>query len=434
MNNNFDLPINDRSISVGRLLSLPVILWVMVWLGIDTGPWVFRQIPMSLLGWLQYCRAAFPLVVLFVTYIVIAEKGRFPNNAAKGPVKLWLVYGMVSLGVCVISPQPLHAAYWAANYISVIAVVTVFLLSENKLSSAIQLNYLTWSITSVLLTILVFVARDVLFVDSRYGWVTGYGIVNRMKSIGNIAMSRSSGMARFAAIPGIVSFVFLLTGSGIKRYFWVIPCVLSALLIWFMQSRGAILGFGFSMAFVLIFLGPRSRLFGIIGLIMVGLLYFTDIIPDRTARYVKKHFYRGQNYEQLKTLTGRTRAWEKAWRQIKKHPIFGKGPQADRYFIREHVHNTYLYALLQSGVVGATAFVGGLIWAWGLFFQAILRKTADQLGQRVVLIQTGGILAFFTVRSIPEVCGAMFGVDLMIMVPVLAYLGVLDQEGKTQIE
>jgi len=59
-----------------------------------------------------------------------------------------------------------------------------------------------------------------------------------------------------------------------------------------------------------------------------------------------------------------------------------------------------------------------------------LRKTADQLGQRVFLIQAGGVLAFFTVRSIPEVCGAMFGVDLMVMLPVLAYLGLLGQQEK----
>ena len=37
----------------------------------------------------------------------------------------------------------------------------------------------------------------------------------------------------------------------------------------------------------------------------------------------------------------------------------------------------------------------------------------------------GAILVFFTVRSIPEVSGAMFGIDLLILVPALAYLGVL---------
>lgn len=359
----------------------------------------------------------------------MAERGDFGKKIINGPVKLWLIYGIISLGVCIISPKPLDAAYWAINYISVLAAATLFLQGEKKLAKAIQLNYLSWLVTALFLVILVFVARDTLFVDYRYGWITGYGIVNRMDGAANMAMSRSSGMARFAAVPGVVAFIFLLTGTGLKRILWAIPFILSAALIWFMQSRGAILGFAFAMAFVMLFLGPRSRLFGLIGLITVGLLYFTDLIPDQAERYVKKHFYRGQTSEELMTLTGRTRAWKKAWRQIKKAPIFGRGPQSDRYLIKTHVHNTYLYALLQSGIVGAAAFTAGLVWAWILFFQAILRKTADQLGQRVFLVQAGGVLAFFTARSIPEVCGAMFGVDLMVMVPVLAYLGLLGQQG-----
>lgn len=428
VNNEVALHPANRITSWVRYISLPALLWIAVWLGINTGPWVFKQTPDNLLDWLNYFRTVFPTAVLFIAYIVMAERGDFGKKIINGPVKLWLIYGLISLGICIKSPKPLDAAYWAVNYLSVFAVMAIFLLGENKLAKVVRLNYLSWIVTAFFLCILVLVARDVLFVDYRYGWLTGYGIIHRMDTVGNVTMSRSSGMARFAAVPGIVTFVLLLTGSSWKRILWIIPFVLSAVLIWFMQSRGAILGLAFSMAFVTIFLGTRSRIVGFIGLISIVLLYFTDFIPDRAERYIKKHFYRGQTQEELLTLTGRTRAWKKAWLQIEKTPIFGRGPQSDRYLIKTHVHNTYLYALLQAGMVGATAFVGGLVWAWVLFFRAILRKTADQLGQRVILIQTGGILAFFTVRSIPEVCGAMFGVDLMVMVPALAYLTLLDRE------
>ena len=410
------------------MVSFPSLLLIMIWLSVNTGPWVFKSTPTSLLDWLHYFRTFFPWVVLFIAYIVMAERGSFNTEAISGPVKLWLIYGIISLGICINSPKPLDAAYWAINYLAVFAAVALYLKGENHLARAVQLNHLSWCITTLFLIILVLVARDALFVDYRFSWITGYGIIHRMDAVVNVTMSRSSGMARFAAVPGIVSFVFLLTGFSWKRILWFIPFVLSAVLIWFMQSRGAILGFAFSMAFTMLFLGSRSRFFGLIGLILVGSLYFTDLIPARAAKYIKKHFYRGQSREELMTLTGRTRAWKKAWRQIAKKPILGRGPQSDRYFIKEHVHNTYLYALLQAGVVGAAVFVGGLVWAWVLFFRAILRKTADQIGQRAILIQTGGILAFFTVRSIPEVCGAMFGVDLLVMLPALAYLTLLDRQ------
>ncbi len=163
-------------------------------------------------------------------------------------------------------------------------------------------------------------------------------------------------------------------------------------------------------------------------MLLMGTAYWTGSLPEHSITYAKQHFYRGQSEKDLRTLTGRTRAWKKAAKEVKKSPVIGYGPQADRYLIKEHVHNTYYYALLESGILGTLFFVGGLIWAWILFFKAVSQKGVDRLGQRTLLMQVGGILAFFTIRSIPEVCGAMFGVDLMVMLPALGYLQVLSRQ------
>ena len=413
---------------IARYISIPTLMIMAVWLGVNTGPWVLKKTPISILEWIHYLRTLFPITVIILTsFAFFGRENR--NKTYSEATTWWLMYGLISLITCINSPRPIDATYWALNYLAVFAAITYYIREGNRLVKTIFLNYLNWIITALFLIILVFVARDVLFIDHRYGWITGYGVVGRMKGVADMAMSRSSGMARFAAVPGIVSFVFLLKSSNKYRLLWIVPFLFSATLIWAMQSRGAILGFTFALAFILIFLGTRSRIFGMAGIVIVLIFHFTNVIPDRVERYVVKHFYRGQDYEELATLTGRTRAWRHAWHQIKKAPLMGRGPQADRYYIKEHVHNTYLYALLQSGFLGTIAFIGGLVWAWFLFFKAILRKTAERLGQQYFLMQVGGILAFFTVRSIPEVCGAMFGVDLLVMLPAMAYLGILDQEG-----
>jgi O-antigen ligase len=282
------------------------------------------------------------------------------------------------------------------------------------------------------LAILVFLARDALFVDSRFG-MTGYGIVNRVGTVADMSMSRSSGMARFAAVPGIVCFVLLWQSRGVLRFFYGVIFLLSGALIYLMQSRGAIFGLAFAIFFVMLFMGAKERRFGAIFLILLGLTLYADVIPERKIEQVTEHLT-GTRHEELETMTGRTRAWEKGWKKVPKSPVWGYGPQADRYLIKEHIHNTYMYALMSSGFAGAAAFAGGLVWAWVLFLRAIIRRVADRFGQRLFLIQAGGILAFFTVRSIPEVCGAMFGVDLMVMLPVLAYLAVLDQKGREDRE
>ena len=409
-------------------LSFPALLWLMLWFSINIGPWVFKTEPTSLLEWLHYIRAFFPFIVLFFASLLVAGR-QSQGGGLSGPVRLWLVYGLTGLAACWMSPKPYSAVYWAIAYLSVFAAMNSYLKGQDVVGRAMHLNYLSWLVTTVLLAILMVVARDKLFIQGPSG-LTGYGIVNRMEMVGEMAMSRSSGMARFAAVPGIVSFVFLWHGRVWKRFLWAILFFFSGVMIYIMQSRGAILGFGFAIAFIMLFLDVHTRWVGALLLVLFGALLLSDMFPEKMGGEVLNHLYRRQSIEELHTLTGRTRAWEYGWQEVMRSPVWGWGFQADRYLIKEHVHNTYLYALMTSGFVGVAAFVGGLGWAWLLFFSNLKSGVADRLGQKVLLIQVGGLLAFFTARSIPEVSGALFGVDFMVMLPILAYLSILDRQHK----
>ena len=414
--------------------SFSALLWLMLWLGINTGPWTLKRTPTTSIALLHYIRTLFPFLVLSISLVLsLAQKGA-EIKVLSGPVKLWLAYGLIGLGACLVaSPRPFSGAYWAICYLSVFGGVNSFLQGHDPLERAVVLNYLTWIITTVFLVILIFTARDALLVDNRTG-MTGYGIVQRVGTVGDMAMSRSSGMARFAAVPGVACFVLFWQSKGIIRLLWAGIFFMSAALVYLMQSRGAILGLAFAVFFIMLFMGTKSRRLGAVFLLLLGLAVYTHVIPDREIEQVTEHITRGQSVEELQTMTGRTRAWEKGWEKVLESPLWGWGPQADRYLIKEHVHNTYMYALLSAGFLGAAAFVGGLAWVWFLFLRAVRERTAERFGHRFFLLQAGGILAFFTVRSIPEVCGAMFGVDLMVMLPAIAYLVVLDQKGKEKKE
>ena len=150
---------------------------------------------------------------------------------------------------------------------------------------------------------LLFIARDVLFVESRWG-LTGYGIYGEMPTVADMPMSRSSGLARFAAIPGVIAFVFLWKGK-IKRLVWAAVFVFSAILVYLMQSRGAILGFGFALSFVMLFLGRKTRAVGIFLGILIFILLFTNIIPEDFVRFQMERFMRGQDTDQFYSMTGR---------------------------------------------------------------------------------------------------------------------------------
>ena len=151
-----------------------------------------------------------------------------------------------------------------------------------------------------------------------------------------------------------------------------------------------------------------------------GLALAANLVPQS----VVDHIERGEDSAELASLTGRTRDWETATEYIAKSPLVGWGAEADRWLFDTHVHNAYLYAAMQSGVPGALLFAGGLVWVWIGVWRVATSGIAERLGS-ASFAQCLGLLAFFTVRSIPEVSGAMFAVDLMVMLPAMAYITVL---------
>ena len=67
------------------------------------------------------------------------------------------------------------------------------------------------------------------------------------------------------------------------------------------------------------------------------------------------------------------------------------------------------------------------MWGWVLFARAVLRGYARDHAQWLFLLQVGGIMAYLTIRNIPENTAALYSVDLLLHAPLLAYLGTLER-------
>ena len=399
------------------------VVWIALWFSMNTGPWVFRYTPQGTLAWLHAIRATFPLFIAAGCAAFALSRASAVARMYPGPLKLWFAYGFIGLLAGFGLDEPSSSAYWAVAYLAGFGVIAMISASRDPLEDCLALNRLTWIVTTAFLLTLVVLARDTLVEGS--GWeMSGYGQLGKTPEVAGMAMSRSSGMARFAAVPGIVAFTLLWEAKGLRKLLWAVPFAGSAFLIYIMQSRGAIFGFAGSLVFVAWFLSRRTRVIGIIAIAMLVFALAINAIPEE----IISHLTRGQDVQQMESMTGRTRAWANAWEEIAKSPLsllWGYGFQSDRMLIGEHVHNTYLYALMTGGFVGAGLFIAGLVWTWWLMFRAMKSRVAEALGQKRFLIQAGGILAFFTIRSIPEVCGANFAVDLLVMLPILAYVSIL---------
>lgn len=112
----------------------------------------------------------------------------------------------------------------------------------------------------------------------------------------------------------------------------------------------------------------------------------------------------------------------------------GLGFNADRLALGGHMHNSYLHALVQTGVLGTIPFVIALLYAWALLWRLSLNLDRIPLAQKHLVIQVAGILAFLSFRTIFESTGAFFGVDWLFLAPVFLYLQVVSRSYNGQDE
>ncbi|MDA1194540.1 MAG: O-antigen ligase family protein [Planctomycetota bacterium] len=410
---------------------MPGLLWALLWLAITSSPWTLTQIPSSALEQLHYYRALGPLVALGVGALILL--GRAGGHAGVSPLpwvlRPWSGFAVLAILACAGSPNPEFALYWALSYAAAIVVLWSVVdapTAGERLAKAKHLNYLSWAIAAALLLVLLYVSRGQLFVQTE-GGLSGYGVANRVRSFGGVTMVRPSGLARSAVVPALFTFVLAWRSHGLRRLLWLAAAGGCSTLVVLMQSRGATLGLAAGMALALLLMGQRARYVGGLLLALALVVLFAGVDVGIDTESAVRHVNREGISGRTDVTSGRTRDWGIAWSKIMESPFWGWGPQADRFFFQFHVHNTYLYAWLAAGVMGVIGLAWGVVRMWRLFVRAVRNDAARDLHQHTLFVQIGCLVAFFTIRGVPEVSGAMFGIDLLLMLPAMAWLDCLEQ-------
>ncbi len=146
----------------------------------------------------------------------------------------------------------------------------------------------------------------------------------------------------------------------------------------------------------------------------------TVILPEQAPSRVGREFLQ---------FSGRSAVWAEALRQVRDSPILGYGFHADRLLLGTHAHNAFVHALLQTGVAGIIPFVLAMLFGWFSFFKVAMRLNQLPTAHKHLVIQSGAILAFLSVRALPESTGAFFGIDWLILAPLLLYLHLVSSQG-----
>jgi hypothetical protein len=404
-------------------LQSPVLLisWAALWWNLNSGYWVLRDyfVLPGTVGFTQAVRAAAPWIVLVVGVSIVYGHRQIIATAVKqGSILKLMAYGCIAFAASVLSPSPLGAFYFGAAFLAVVFCSLLMSRPIGPDTSIVRpMLVVNWVITAFAAVMIVIEARDLLL-----GSESAYGIIGVVD-----AKTRSSGAARFCAVPAVVALSRFVSGRGIWRWAWVPAFVAFLVLIFMLESRGAIFGLLFASAFIVLM---RHGVFRSLFICGVLALAFSTLDPDMAILdRGLRHIRRGQTEEEFQSMTGRTRAWEKAIDLTKKSRLLeqaiGRGNWADRMMIDEHVHNTFLQALMLGGVIGLGFFIWSWVRAWRNFWFAYQRRDRLSPPDRYMLLESAAVFAFFTVRAIPETSNASFSVDLLVMAPIMVYFDVL---------
>jgi O-antigen ligase len=306
-----------------------------------------------------------------------------------------------------------------------LGAVEVFLREcGDELAGAVFLNQLSWVTATIILGIIVYVGREHLAEETSQG-LSGYTIDVRMRTVAGMAMVRSTGISRFAGAIAIVAWAAVWRVREWTRIAWVALFAGCVWLIWLMQSRGSLSSFLAALAVMTLLLGRRARVTGIIGLTLAVAAVGLNFVSHDLLHFLWVHITR--NDQHLTGMDGRVYIFQDGWSAILRAPILGYGPQADHRITYGNAQDGLLYALLCGG------FVGGGAWALGfaLVLSYLVRVSLrwDTVAERasMTFVQVAGLMVFFTLRTFPENCAALFSVDLMLQLPAMVYLGALNR-------
>ena len=223
----------------------------------------------------------------------------------------------------------------------------------------------------------------------------------------------ANGVGRFSLVVIIISGIWFFFKKEKIRYAWLGLCLVGVFMLMFTQSRTALLGLGVaSMLFVLI----------------MGFRWYYVLMGPFVALVLWQAGFKGRaggEVDILVNLSGRESTWGEAISLIKQSPFLGWGFHSDRIMLDSaHIHNSYIHALIQSGILGLLFFMLAITSIWILFLKMnIFKKLRYYKGEDKPLVLVNVLLiGFFSARSLFESTAAFYGVDLLIFLPAIVYV------------
>jgi hypothetical protein len=386
-----------------------ITLWLMVWAGMysDISAFQGERLLEGPLGFAMALRPLLPILAAVGCLVILVKSGRIALSFTQGPVLAISAYGLIGMFFFFLSPEPFVSLYWAGLFLSTVFVVWTLVNQEGPEQQARVLMAINVILVSVI----------VLFYFTGPLWPILMGAPNpRLYRLPfGFGLQNANGVGRFAGVLALVALSRVRHRELYLKVPWLALLAVSLVSLALSESRTAILGF--VTGSLLIVLANRKFSWLVLGI--PGIFYFLY-----NAWFVWR--FKG-SYETAFILTGREATWRRVLAISLRSPLAGHGFHADRLiFEGEHVHMSYLHSLIQSGLLGALLFAAAMFGLWWILVRnRVLQRLASIEGEpNFLMTESVAIVGFMTVRSFFESTAAFYGVDLLLLMPAMAYIQV----------
>jgi O-antigen ligase len=395
----------------------------MVWSGYNTTIYYAMDpfFPKSFINLVHGVRAFFPILAGVIAAFQLAQRRSIPKWLAFGPLLLLLFYAGIGLASSLfVSPEPVGAAYWTFQYISVILVVMAVASGSEPEAHLGRYVAVNWGCCAVICLALLagipLLGRGA--VSQTAASPLGVVAYSRPREeVMGMAGTRNTGFGRFAGIIILVGLAKLLHDRKDKKtlFVWTPLTLAAGLALLLSQARTSWVAVVVAALVLLARAPTRWRVpFTMLTLLALPLVWLSGF-----SHAFVLYMTRGRGIDP--TLTGRTVTWAQGWQALQQSPWIGLGFWGDRFFLHgANIQNTLLDALMQSGFLGVIPFLIGLVWVWiGIlrFYSTKPAGEASSLPGELLAVMT-----FFTVYSITEITYSFYSVGWMAMAPLFAHV------------
>ena len=270
----------------------PIVLWLMLWITINSGGPGNVIHPNGLTSFIHGLRAIAPFfaVVIAAGFTYHAIRQHRPLKISWiNPLTLSVAYGVVGLIALVESVDASVAFYWNALYLSVPLVLMAISADDDGLEHLARILNSTWAIM-VAASLLLFMV-GVVYLNIWDSLIEPYLLLECTSGSWHDwtdGKLRDTGVGRYAAIAGLLSLSGLWQPR--LRGVWVVVLVISATLLLFTGARGSIGGFCLGAIPVVLLHSGRKGI--VVGTVVAAALLPTFLIAGVHETFLDNCIFR----------------------------------------------------------------------------------------------------------------------------------------------